>query len=30
MIGRIEHLSANERTAHKPQEIGALDDKGLT
>ncbi len=29
VIGRIEHLSANERTAHEPQEIGAFDDKGF-
>ena len=29
MIGRIEHLSANERTAHESQEIGAFDDKGF-
>ena len=29
MIGRIKHSSANERTAHEPQEIGAFDDKGF-
>ncbi len=29
MIGRIKHASANERTAHEPEEIGALDDKGF-
>ena len=29
MIGRIKHSSANERTAHEPEEIGALHYKGL-
>jgi hypothetical protein len=27
MIRRIKHAAANERTAHQPEKIGALDDK---
>ena len=27
MIGSIKHPTANERAAHEPQKIGALDDK---
>ena len=29
MIGRIKHPPANERTAHQPKKIGALNDKGF-
>jgi hypothetical protein len=29
MIGGIKHPPANERAAHEPQKIGALDDKGF-